>query len=217
MPTALRLSAVQNTLRTGLACLALALSGCATMNRGECLTVDWRTIGYEDGVAGYAGDRIAQHRKACAKYGVTADLARYQEGRSQGLLEYCQPANGFRVGARGDGYGGICPAPVERAFFDAYSAGHQLFVLRSRVSRAERELNARRHELQEVEEGIARAINTVAGSDSNAEDRTQALVATEQLAEKRGRLRAEIRQLEEERARFESELEGYRASLAYTG
>ena len=52
------------------ALLALALPGCATMDKSECLTVDWRTIGYEDGVAGHSGDCIAQHRKACAKYGV---------------------------------------------------------------------------------------------------------------------------------------------------
>ncbi|HNR23202.1 MAG TPA: DUF2799 domain-containing protein [Steroidobacteraceae bacterium] len=69
------------------------------MSGNECRTVDWRTIGYEDGVAGHSGDRVAQHRRACAKHGVTPDLAQYQDGRSEGLREYCQPSNGFRVGA----------------------------------------------------------------------------------------------------------------------
>ncbi|MET0809299.1 MAG: DUF2799 domain-containing protein [Pseudoxanthomonas sp.] len=83
------------------ALLILALSGCATMNKDECLTVDWRTVGYEDGVAGRSGDRIAQHRKACAKHGVAPDLDAYQSGRDQGLREYCQPDNGYQLGARG--------------------------------------------------------------------------------------------------------------------
>ena len=66
----------------------LVLAGCSSMSKNECLTVDWRTVGYEDGVAGYSGDRIGQHRKACAKYGVTTDLELYQQGRERGLREF---------------------------------------------------------------------------------------------------------------------------------
>lgn len=78
-----------------------ALGGCASMNKDECLALDWRTIGYEDGVAGHSGDRVAQHRKACGKHGVVPDLDRYQQGRSEGLQEFCRPIAGFRYGARG--------------------------------------------------------------------------------------------------------------------
>jgi hypothetical protein len=85
---------------------AAALGACSTMSESECRTVDWRTIGYEDGVGGYSGDRISVHRKACAKYGVSTDLAAYQAGRDDGLREYCQPANGFRVGSHGNEYTG---------------------------------------------------------------------------------------------------------------
>ena len=48
----------------------LLLTACSTsMTKDECQTVDWRTVGYEDGVAGRPGDRIARHRKACAEHG----------------------------------------------------------------------------------------------------------------------------------------------------
>src|SRR3989337_3049438 len=97
-------------LRASTAILLLALSACATMDRNECLTVDWQTVGFEDGVAGYSGDRIGQHRKACAKHGVTPDLTAYQAGREEGLREYCVPANGFRLGSQGGSYSGMCPA-----------------------------------------------------------------------------------------------------------
>ena len=71
------------------------------MSEQECAATDWRTVGYEDGVAGRSGDNIGQHRKACAKHGVSPDLTLYQAGRNDGLREYCQPANGFRAGADG--------------------------------------------------------------------------------------------------------------------
>src|SRR6476620_8695628 len=101
----LRPAALRLYLTTTL--LMLVTSACSTMSKEECLAVDWRTIGYEDGVAGYSGDRISQHRKACAKYGVQTDLNQYQAGRAQGLREYCKPANGYRLGSRGGSYGGV--------------------------------------------------------------------------------------------------------------
>lgn len=195
----------------------LALSGCASMSEDECLAVDWRTIGYEDGVAGYPGDRIAQHRKACAEHGVTPDLTLYQAGRSEGLREYCQPANGFRVGAHGGGYAGVCPAELAPAFVNAYESGRQLHTLESRLSNATHQLDSKRRELNRVEDEMVRKSAVVIRTDSTAEERAQALIDAKQLAEKSGRLKAEIRQLEKDTVLFERELEDYRATAAYTG
>ena len=58
-----------------LAIILTGLSGCATMSGDECMTSDWSAIGYEDGARGYTTDRLASHRKACAKHGVTPDFA----------------------------------------------------------------------------------------------------------------------------------------------
>ena len=104
-----------------LAVCVLVLTGCASMSKNECRAVDWRTIGYEDGVAGYSGERIAQHRKACAKHGVAPDLDAYRAGREQGLSEFCQPHNGFLFGSRGGTYQGVCPAELAPGFVDAYA------------------------------------------------------------------------------------------------
>ena len=115
--------------------LGLLLAACSssTMNRDECMAVDWRTVGYEDGVAGRAGDRIGEHRKACAEYGVTPNLAAYQAGRAEGLREYCQPHNGYRYGAEGRAYYGACPADLAQPFVEAYDAGHELYVRERRL------------------------------------------------------------------------------------
>ena len=61
-----------NSKLAGIVCVVslLGLSGCATMSAEECATGDWHMIGFEDGSMGYTVDRLGQHRKACAKYGV---------------------------------------------------------------------------------------------------------------------------------------------------
>ncbi len=182
------------------------------MSKDECLTVDWRTVGYEDGVAGYPGDRIAERRKACAKYGVSTDLGLYQQGREQGLQEYCQPTNGYRIGVRGWGYAGVCPANLERAFVAAYDSGHQLYSLETRVSNTVNQINYKRQELDRVERGIITNAAAAASSDSTSQDRADAVVDTAQLAEQAGRLKEEIRQLEEDRLRYERDLEAYRST-----
>lgn len=204
-------------LAAGLAAALLALGGCASMNESECRAVDWRTVGYEDGVAGYPGDRIAQHRKACAKHGVTPDLAQYQAGRTEGLHEYCQPSNGFRVGAGGGSYAGVCPAELDGAFVGAYESGRQLHYLEARVANATNELESKRRELNHVEDQMVRKSTLIVAGDTAADLRAQALVDTKQLAERAGRLKAEIRELERDRARYERELEDYRGTVAWIG
>ncbi len=205
-------------LRTAsLAIAALALGGCASMNETECRTVDWRTIGYEDGVAGRSGDRIGEHRKACAKHGVSPDLVQYQAGRNDGLREYCQPSNGFRVGANGHGYAGICPADLDAAFTGAYESGRQLYHLESRVANARNEIESKRRELNHVEDQMVRRSALIVAGDTPTEVRAQALIDTKQLAERAGRLKAEIRGLEHDLPRYEQELEDYRVTVAWIG
>lgn len=201
----------------GLLTGMLLLSGCATMNESECLTVDWQTVGFEDGVAGYSGDRIGQHRKACAKHGVSPDLVGYQRGREAGLREYCQPANGFRVGSHGGSYAGICPAELDGAFTSAYESGRQLYSLESRLTNARNQIVSKRRELERVEDTIVKKTAVVVGGESTGEERAQALVDTKQLAERAGRLKAEIRQLERDQVEFERDLEDYRARVAFIG
>jgi len=197
----------------GLSALMLLLSGCAGMSQKECTAADWRTVGYEDGVNGYAGGRIAQYRTACAKYGVTPDLARYQSGREQGLREFCRASNGYRIGAAGGSYGGVCPDDLEAPFLSAFNAGHELYTLVARVSNTDAQLNAKRNELSGIEHGIVAGSAAVVSDGTTSEQRAQALVDTAQMAEQAGRLRAEIRQLEMDRATYERDLEDYRSRV----
>jgi len=190
----------------------LVTGGCASMSKDECLAVDWRTIGYEDGVDGYPGDHIAQHRKACAKYGVRADFDLYQQGRTQGLKEFCQPVNGYHLGARGGSYHGVCPVELEPPFLAAFDTGHELYMLTARVSGAQAELDYKRRELARVEHGILQNSVEAVSNDSATDQRAHAVLDVAQLAEKASRLKIEIRQLTDDSIRYQDELDAWRAN-----
>ncbi len=141
---------------TTLACVtgvlaAALLAGCAGgLGKDECRTADWRTIGYEDGLHGLPADRIGAHRAACAKYQVTPDLVAYTEGRQRGLLEYCQPRNGYRVGLNGRPYYNVCSGATEPGFVDGYHYGRQIYDARA-------ELHDTRARLQGARDGLVQA------------------------------------------------------------
>lgn len=193
--------------------LTLLASGCASMSQQECAATDWQTVGYEDGVNGYSGGRIAHYRTACSKYGVAPDLARYQSGREQGLREFCRPANGYRLGVNGGSYGGVCPNDLEAPFVSAFNAGHELYTLQARVWNADAQLDAKRRELSGIEHGIVANSAPVVSDQTTSEQRAQALVDTAQMAERVGRLREEIHQLDADRVNYERDLEEYRSRV----
>jgi len=198
-----------------LAASLLTLAACsATMNRDECRTVDWRTVGYEDGVAGRPGDQIGLHRKACAEYGVTPDLDAYRTGRAEGLREYCQPHNGYRAGATGAVYYDGCPAELAPAFVAAYESGRELYVRERRVADADDQIEYDRREIARLEDAVARSAFDVVSETATLEGRAQAVLDARQAAERIGRLKAEIAQLERDRARYAQELETYRRTVA---
>ena len=103
--------------------ITLLLASCSTMNKSECLTADWRTIGYGDGARGYKASRIGDHRSACAEHGVRPDLNAYNSGREEGLNKYCTSTTGYNNGLSGYRYNGICAGHNERAFVEALNYG----------------------------------------------------------------------------------------------
>jgi hypothetical protein len=201
-----------------LAVVALfGLGGCASMSADECMTVDWTSIGYEDGSRGYTADRIGSHRKACAKHGVTADLAAYRSGHAQGVEAFCQPGRGFSYGTNGGNYNGICPADMEPEFLEAYNAGHKLYSLRSSLNTANSLIYSKEQELESAEQRIIAAELELINDDTTSERRVELLVELKELSERTGELEAEIKQLIADRARIEQDLAYYESTLAAYG
>jgi len=187
------------------------------MSGDECATSDWAAIGYEDGARGYTSDRLGQRRKACAKHGVTPDFAAYQNGREQGLVEYCQPGRGFQIGSNGGSYNGVCSANLEGDFLDAYNAGRHLHTLRSSVNRATAGINARQNELERIDEDILENEAELINGDTSTERRVILLAELKNLSERIGELESEIEDLYQQRARYQVELEQYQVALLDSG
>ena len=192
----------------------LSLSGCAAMSKNECLTVDWRTVGYEDGVAGRSGDTIGRYRAACADYGVAPNLDAYQSGRSVGLREYCRPQTGFRIGESGGEDAGLCPADLAPAFTAAYQAGRELYRREYRARSAASRMESATREIASIEQQLTSLAFVVIDAQTTSEQRAHALVETRQLAERHERLQAELPELKRETQQADQELGEYRAQLA---
>jgi len=206
-----------STLRSLLVPALLLMAGCsATMSKEECRTVDWRTVGYEDGVAGRPGDRIGDHRRACAEYGVTPDLAAYTAGRDAGLREFCQPHNGYRVGASGQEYSGSCPADLAPAFEKGYDVGRELYVRGRRVSDTEENISWRQHEIRRLEDSLTREAVVLVKDDSTGEERAQSVIDAKQAAERIGQYKAEIGSLERDLVQYRREYDDYRNTVPAT-
>ena len=183
------------------------------MNRAECLVSDWQMIGFEDGARGYGSQHLARHRKACAKHGVAPDLTAYQQGRSEGLEEYCQPTKGFALGSNGAAYAGVCPADLEADFLDAYNAGHHLRQLRASVSSANGQISYKKRALEKVKQDMVAREAALISDEATSEERLVLLGQIKELSETRGQLQAEIEDLIVVRTQREGELYAYQAEL----
>ena len=200
-----------------LSLLVIGVAGCATMSGDECATSDWTAVGYEDGSRGYTSERFGKHRKACAKHGITADFQAYQQGRSQGLVEFCQPGRGFNLGVNGGQYNGVCSVDLEADFLDAYRVGQQLYTLRSNVSSANSQIHSKKHELEDIEDQITHNETLLIGDQTTTEDRVLLLAELKRLSERTGELEIEIEALIADRARHEQNLQHYEQTVAAYG
>jgi uncharacterized small protein (DUF1192 family) len=204
-------------VNTGIVLAIAMVSGCASMSSEECANSDWVAIGYEDGSRGYTTDKFGSRRKACAKHGVTADFQAYQEGREEGLVEFCQPSRGYNLGVNGGTYYGVCDVAMEEEFLDAYRVGSQLHSLRSNVNNASSRIYSKEAELKRTKEKIRDKQAELISDDVTPQDRLLLLTDIKELAERSGELEAEIEQLVADKARHEHELKDYEQTVAAYG
>ena len=187
----------------GLALIALtvALAGCATgMSPQACQSADWRTVGFEDGVAGKSPAAIGNYRRSCADAGIAPDLDAYLAGRDDGLLTYCQAANGYTAGERGASYAGVCPPALEPAFLAAYEDGRAVYVLKRDVSRLESELSDALSDLDAIDQEIEVKTLRMIGNGLTPEERLLLLAQTREAEERRKILEEDIAVIREELA-----------------
>ena len=195
--------------------IALALSGCATMNQQECMVSDWRTVGFEDGSLGRPPETIGNYRQACAKHGVSPDLESYRSGHAEGIQNFCQPVKGFNYGRSGATYRGVCPAELEYGFLAAYNDGRQLYELEAAVRSADAQITQRYRALENIKAEITDKEAALVTEGTSAAERITLLSETKELARQHGLIEAEIVELQRDRTLHVQALGEYRNTLAY--
>jgi hypothetical protein len=125
-----------------LAALAmLALGGCASLSKSECLNADWQDIGIRDGASGQPEEYLIQHSTACAKVGITPDRERWLMGREQGLERFCTPARAYQIGEYGGSFdAAICRNYDQERLFSAYQQGRDVNRLAGEIESLDSEI-----------------------------------------------------------------------------
>jgi hypothetical protein len=196
----------------GLAALllvfAVTIAGCASLTPQQCLQADWRQIGYSDGINGVSGARIDDHAKACAEQGIRPNLDEYLNGRSQGLINYCQPENGFALGRRGAHLNGAdCAEYLKPAFIEQYRRGNQLHLIETDLGARRARIHENGWQIRRSNQRIAAIRADLSKSDLPAERRTALLNEFNRQVELKNYLGRENLLLEMEAQRLQFRLQ----------
>lgn len=201
--------------RHGVCAALLLFAGCATMDKSECETADWRMIGLEDGARGQPLTYLSRHRKACAEHGIAPNLARYERGHAAGLRQYCTPANGFKNGRAGRRYQGVCPPALEGGFVAGYETGLELHQLSSTIAQLRRDVRAMQTELAEFNDEQRGVETRLVSGSLSVTDRKILLDRFKQLQTEIAALEIDIRDAELEAARQQGEYDVLDAAHPY--
>ena len=136
----------------------LFLTSCASLTKEECLSSDWQVIGQRDGEQGYDPQhQFHRHIKACEKVNVTPDHTSWDQGYRRGLVSYCTPIKGLRVGQQGKTYANVCPAQSERDFLRGYQIGSKENSVKGNISSLENQSSTLESEIDSLLEKITTA------------------------------------------------------------
>ena len=202
-------------LRATFIVLALIAAGCSTgLSPQACAVADWYAIGYEDATAGKPNWTIGLHRADCAEHGIPVNFSTYMAGHREGVVVFCRPGNGYRLGNRGTSYQGVCPRELEPAFLAAHTAGYGVYHRRAAITdlTSKRGTNSRR--VDKIDDELAAITARLAGGGLTAQERTTLAGELRRLAEERGELTVAIRDLDADIAAARDDLDTYRANAA---
>ncbi len=195
--------------------LTLLLAGCATMDKSECREADWTIVGLEDGAKGRPLSYISRHRKSCAEYGVSPDLARYKRGHGDGLKQFCTPENGYRIGRAGRSYDNVCPTMLSGQFLAGYQTGLELHGLSTDINRMQSDVRGMKAELSRISQRQQNVENLLVSGTLSASVKQSLLDEFKKMQTDIAALQISIRENELEAARLQGEYDLLNASHPY--
>jgi len=173
----------------------LLIAGCAgkpTVSENQCRAGDWQTIGYGDGMAGFASTRLLMHQEACGEFGIVPVREQYLAGWEEGLFTYCTADNGFQIGQRGGALNRVCSGELREPFASAHADGRQLYLARRDVQHWSQTLAQQENRLQEIKKEMVGATTAQLAPDLTAEERVGLLTKLEALADERAAIKSEL-------------------------
>jgi len=120
------------SLRAAILILAipLLLSACAShLSRSQCLSMNWRQVGYNDGASGRAQRDLSKDIRDCARFDIKIDTRKYQKGWRAGTRSFCTPDRGYALGSEGKMLPAICPNDLAPTFQRGWRRGLRRFCV----------------------------------------------------------------------------------------
>ncbi|MGP5210735.1 DUF2799 domain-containing protein [Psychrobacter alimentarius] len=110
----------------------LTLAGCATtqsLTPQQCQDSNWQEVGYADGLRGRSGAYFGHYANSCASVGgATPNRIQWEQGRQQGLKNYCTELNAYKLGREGYDWQPVCPLEGIEKLEEAYSQGRYYYI-----------------------------------------------------------------------------------------
>lgn len=201
----------------GLAVLVVGTVGCASrpsVSEYQCLAGDWQTIGFRDGASGLQSTRILAHQEACGAFNIIPDRQVYLSGWHEGVATYCEPSNGFALGARGAGHNNVCTGGLYTPFTSAYADGKTLYVARAEVNRLHDLLSRQEARLYEIKREMTNVATAQLNPTLTVEERVSLVAELGALADERSAIQTELPRLEQALVEKEQELASLTQNLA---
>ena len=132
--TSLTSSMRQSSVALTLMGVALfTLSGCATTQKNltpqQCQSSNWQEVGYTDGSQGRSGAYFGHYTNSCASVGgASPNRIQWEQGRQQGLKNYCTELNAYKLGREGYDWQPVCPLEGIEKLEEAYSQGRYYYI-----------------------------------------------------------------------------------------
>lgn len=127
--------------------------------------------------------------------------------------EYCTPENGFRAGARGETYAGVCSGEKAQAFLARYAEGERMFELQRAAGAVANEAADARKELWRVKRRIMEIETARISTSTPAAERAQLGRDLKSLFDEKAALEVEVEKLEARKAEADARVAEYRKSL----
>lgn len=127
---------------------SLWLTGCAIMDKEECLNANWHNLGRWDALNGEY--QLSSRTEACAEHGLKANKEAYVQGVQEGLRGFCTAASGQAHGEKGGNYSrGFCPSNTEAAFLTGYTPAYKKYQFRKKMRDLQLEVNNKKELLNQ--------------------------------------------------------------------